>query len=218
MVAVEKPQVKQGKENSRFCVPVVTIPPRPGRGWVRRQRGPRHDQPGAPHPRARKQDGDGAPHRPRPRVTPPRLLLRHAVRRMAWHTGWKGRAGEVMLGPGPGVGGAQGQPVRRHHRGRGHNTHIRHGYLPSSSTGHRTHPAPTPYAPTPVESTPVTPARWPPRGRERMQRITCTTHPQPSAHHSRGHKKRNGDSAPAPPPPRGSPRHAYSSAMQVGWI
>jgi hypothetical protein len=159
-------------------------------------------------PRARKQDGDGAPHRPRPRVTPPRLLLRHAVRRMAWHTGWKGRAGEVMLGPGPGVGGAQGQPVRRHHRGRGHNTHIRHGYLPSSSTGHRTHPAPTPYAPTPVESTPVTPARWPPRGRERMQRITCTTHPQPSAHHPRtprAQKNETGTVHPHRPRPAGHP-------------
>ena len=67
-----------------------------------------------------------APH-PRPRVTPPRLLLRHAIStHAAWNEAW-GHQPTIHTG----VTGAEGQSVRGHHRGRRHNIQIRHENLPS---------------------------------------------------------------------------------------
>jgi len=86
---------------------------------------------------------------PVPRVTPPRLLLRHANTCASPTTLDKIRRKPIIN---TGVTGAEGQPIRRHHRGRRHNSHIRHQALPSHTTGHRTHPVKQTYNPHPVES------------------------------------------------------------------
>ena len=74
----------------------------------------------------------------------------------------------------PGVTGAEGQPVRRHHRGRGHNSQIRHEQTPI--TYHQAPDAP---------------------GASNLQ-------PPPPRKHPLTNKPgtRNGDDASAPSPPR----------------
>ena len=66
--------------------------------------------------------------RPLPRVTPSRLLLRHAVARLQQSTN------RISRGMGNGatyIGGNKGQPVSRHRHGRGHNSCIWHEGVPS---------------------------------------------------------------------------------------
>ena len=87
---------------------------------------------------------------PVPRVTPPRLLLRHAKTTQRTAIFHSVRRQPIIY---TGVTGAEGQPIRRHHRGRRHNSQIRHQALPSHTTGHRTHPVPQTYNPHPLEST-----------------------------------------------------------------
>lgn len=76
--------------------------------------------------------------RPLPRVTPSRLLLRHAVARLQQSTN------RISRGMGNGatyIGGNKGQPVSRHRHGRGHNRHLRHGLLLSRVTAHDAYPS-----------------------------------------------------------------------------
>ena len=110
-------------------------------------------------------------HHPRRRVTPPRLLLRHAHKRTASGNRCCSDATAICTG----VTGAEGQPVRRHHRSRRHNSHIRHEQTPIKY--HRAQDAPGALNLQP-----------PPRRKHRLTNKPGT---------------RNGDDARAPSPPAG---------------